>query len=156
MGILGRLGNVLRSYLSDDVPSPRPSVNFRADPDMESAYAELDDFLKSPPHSFKGEEARREARGEEARRGEARRREARPRAPSGASPVPEDVREAFAALGLEPGASWDACKDAYKRLVKEHHPDRHAGDEAAFRQATETTARLNAAYDRVKRWRGES
>jgi hypothetical protein len=35
---------------------------------------------------------------------------------------------AFAALGLEPGADSAAVEQAYKRLIKQHHPDREGGD----------------------------
>jgi hypothetical protein len=37
---------------------------------------------------------------------------------------------AFAVLGLEPGADSAAIEQAYKRLIKEHHPDREGGDSA--------------------------
>ena len=35
---------------------------------------------------------------------------------------------AFAVLGLEPGADSAAIEAAYKRLIKQHHPDREGGD----------------------------
>ena len=35
---------------------------------------------------------------------------------------------AFAVLGLEPGADLAAIEAAYKRLIKQHHPDREGGD----------------------------
>jgi hypothetical protein len=35
---------------------------------------------------------------------------------------------AFAVLGLEPGADATAVEKAYKRLIKEHHPDREGGN----------------------------
>ena len=35
---------------------------------------------------------------------------------------------AFAVLGLEPGADAATIEQAYKRLIKEHHPDREGGD----------------------------
>ena len=33
--------------------------------------------------------------------------------------------------GLEPGADPAAIERAYKRLIKQHHPDREGGDAAA-------------------------
>ena len=35
---------------------------------------------------------------------------------------------AFAVLGLEPGADAAAIEQAYKTLIKQHHPDREGGD----------------------------
>ena len=43
---------------------------------------------------------------------------------------------AYAALGLRPGADAAAVEQAYKRLIKEHHPDREGGD---ARRAAEIT-----------------
>lgn len=46
---------------------------------------------------------------------------------------------AYAALGLEPGADAAAVDRAYKKLIKEHHPDRAGGDSAR-------AAEINRAY----------
>ena len=35
---------------------------------------------------------------------------------------------AFAVLGLDPGADTAAVETAYRRLIKQHHPDREGGD----------------------------
>jgi len=43
---------------------------------------------------------------------------------------------ALAVLGLEPGASADAIKQAHRRLVKQHHPDM-GGSAEAFRRVNE-------------------
>ena len=43
---------------------------------------------------------------------------------------------AFAALGLEPGADGAAVERAYKRLMKEHHPDREGGDASRAAEIT--------------------
>lgn len=50
---------------------------------------------------------------------------------------------AFAALGLEPDADAAAIEQAYKRLIKEHHPDRAGGD---ARRAAE----INRAYRELR------
>src|SRR5690348_3849188 len=57
-----------------------------------------------------------------------------------------DDASAYAALGLEPGADAAAIERAYKRLIKEHHPDRAGGD---ARRAAE----LNRAYRELRRTR---
>ena len=46
---------------------------------------------------------------------------------------------AYAALGLEPGANAAAVERAYKKLIKQHHPDREGGDASR-------AAEINRAY----------
>jgi hypothetical protein len=53
----------------------------------------------------------------------------------------------YAALGLRPGAGGDEIRDAYRRLVKIHHPDRNPGDPqalATFRRLSESYAALRS------------
>jgi hypothetical protein len=50
---------------------------------------------------------------------------------------------AYAALGLEPGADSAAIEQAYKRLIKEHHPDREGGN-------SERAAEINRAYREIR------
>lgn len=50
---------------------------------------------------------------------------------------------AYAALGLEQGADAAAVQRAYKKLIKEHHPDRSGGDS---KRATE----INRAYQQLR------
>jgi hypothetical protein len=63
--------------------------------------------------------------------------------PPGAAADP--VAEAFAALGLEPGADEDAVRRAYRDRAKEVHPDA-GGDEDEFKRVQEAyaTARTHA------------
>jgi len=42
----------------------------------------------------------------------------------------------FATLGLEPGADRNAVERAYRRLIKDHHPDREGGDAARASEIT--------------------
>jgi hypothetical protein len=55
---------------------------------------------------------------------------------------------AYDSLGLEPGADAAAIERAYKRLIKEHHPDRDGGDAAR-------AAEINRAYRELRKPRGE-
>ena len=48
--------------------------------------------------------------------------------------------EAYRALGLDPGASTEQVREAYREKVKEVHPDTETGDEEAFK-------RVNRAYE---------
>jgi DnaJ-domain-containing protein 1 len=58
----------------------------------------------------------------------------------------DPLEAAFAELGVRPGATPEEVKRAYRRKVKEVHPDQ-GGDEAAFQRVREayTTARQHAA-----------
>jgi DnaJ-domain-containing protein 1 len=136
MGIWDRLNGVIKSYLSDEdsrifghKEERRSPLN---DPDIDAAFEELNEFLKGGGKGGASETGR-----------------ARPSAP------PEELRPDFAELGLPFGASAGECKAAYKKLLKIHHPDRHAGHEGNFKKATEKTTRINAAYDRIEKWRGK-
>jgi DnaJ-domain-containing protein 1 len=112
---------------------------------MEAAYEELEDFLrgeqrKDEPGASAGKGGRPDPR--KSGRGNASR-----------ETPPERLRQDFDELGLAFGASPEECKTAYKKLLKLHHPDRHAGHEGNMRKATAKSARINAAYDRIERWR---
>jgi curved DNA-binding protein CbpA len=57
----------------------------------------------------------------------------------------------FDCLGVAFGADAAVCKAAYRALLKKHHPDRYAKADAG--KATAKAAGINAAYDRIERWR---
>jgi hypothetical protein len=130
-----RLGNVIKSYLNDEdgriFGSGEKRRSPSGDPDLNAAFEELNDFLDHDGRAGASEAER-------------------PPAP------PEELRPDFAALGLPFGASAAECKSAYKKLLKIHHPDRHAGHAGNFKKATERTARINAAYDRIEKWLRET
>jgi DnaJ-domain-containing protein 1 len=66
------------------------------------------------------------------------------RAGTGSASATESRRpptdEAYRALDLEPGASTERVREAYREKVKEVHPDTETGDEEAFK-------RVNRAYE---------
>jgi hypothetical protein len=57
-------------------------------------------------------------------------------------------RSAYAILGLRPGAGRAEVNDAYRRLMKRHHPDRPGGD-------ANRAAEINRAYTFLRRRLGE-
>lgn len=61
---------------------------------------------------------------------------------------PMDIREAeyYANLELKPGADFTLIKVAYKRLMKQYHPDLHIANEEKRKAAEIITTRLNEAY----------
>jgi DnaJ like chaperone protein len=65
--------------------------------------------------------------------------------------------DAYAALGVTRTATDEAVRAAWKQLVRENHPDGLAarGVPPEFiARATDKVARINAAWDRIKRERG--
>ena len=60
-------------------------------------------------------------------------------------------------LGLKRDASPDEIKLAYRRLSKQHHPDKLAASgvsSAVLARATEKTRQITAAYDYIREARG--
>jgi DnaJ like chaperone protein len=65
------------------------------------------------------------------------------------APPPDDP---YIMLGLEPGASTDEVRAAYRKLVKAYHPDRHMADGTPpefIRVAEDRMAAINAAYAKI-------
>jgi DnaJ-domain-containing protein 1 len=153
MGIWDRLGDVINSYLHDEDTKifkeyKRPP---HSDPDLDAAFEELDDYLnrdraRVDPRSGQSSTDSRASASDQTQSGN-KRGGAQPRA------VPPELQACFAELGLPLGASQEECKEAYKKLLKIHHPDRHATHDGNFKKATEKTARLTVAYDRISQWR---
>lgn len=149
MGIWDRLNNVIKSYVNDlgeDIRKPGKGFDspFKAnrgwtDPDVDAAFEELNDYLNGNESNSRKEKAGAE-KAERFYRGK--------------NP-PEELRPDFAELEVPFGASAEDCKAAYKRLLKIHHPDRHASHEGNFQKATNKSARINAAWDRIEKWRNE-
>jgi DnaJ like chaperone protein len=72
------------------------------------------------------------------------------------APAPEEP-DAYAILGVSRSASAEVIRTTWKRLMRENHPDSLAarGVPAEFiARANEKVARINAAWDRIKRERG--
>ena len=55
--------------------------------------------------------------------------------------------DSYAALGLRPGAGRAEVDEAYRRLIKRHHPDRNGGDGSR-------AAEINRAYSQIRRGAG--
>ena len=56
------------------------------------------------------------------------------------------IDDPYRVLGLEPGASDEEVKQAYRRLAKKYHPDLNPGDQEAAKKMQE----INEAYDQIK------
>jgi len=137
MGVFDRLGTVINSYFNDFGNETSGRLKSSGDPDLDAAYEELDDYLNQKERRFKNdpytdfETAKSRS----------------------VKLPPEELRPDFDLLGVPFGADIETCKAAYKKLLKIHHPDRHAGHEGNYKKATEKSAKINAAWDRIEKWR---
>lgn len=79
---------------------------------------------------------------------------------SGASPrrmAPPADEDPYAVLGLSRSATPEELRTTWKHLMRENHPDSLASRGAApalIAKASDKVARINAAWDRIKRERG--
>lgn len=66
--------------------------------------------------------------------------------------TPVTLEAHFITLELTTGATWEEVRAAYKRLARDYHPDTVATLPRGFQQfATETMARLNEAYEALRK-----
>ena len=143
MSIWDRLGKLIKSYTNDKA-NGGPSGPDLADQDLRAAYEELDDLLKNSSSGEASGRASGSASGRASAQGEVEKA------------VPGELLKDFAELGLEPDASAEECKEAYKNLLKKHHPDHHTKHEGNLNKATNRTARINGAYERLMEWFSEN
>jgi len=153
MGIFDRLGTVINSYISDFADQTGrkfgSSANSRSgDPDFDAAYDELNDFLNGKEtYSEKKQSGGTNYYWQSAEGGQSS---------SDAQSVknpPAEILADYKFLGIAFDADDETCKAQYKKLLKIHHPDRHTGHEANYKKATEMSARINAAWDRIEKYR---
>jgi len=151
MGIWDRLGSVINSYLNDMAGERSGESVFRrsGDPDLDAAYDELNDYLNQGSGSGKKE---REYKWKDTADNDS---QTGSRQSAGKNLPPEELRADFECLGVSFGADIETCRIAYKNLLKIHHPDRHIGHEGNYKKATERSAKINAAWDRIEKWQQE-
>jgi len=68
----------------------------------------------------------------------------------------DETNDPYSILGVTPDTDEKAIRETYRRLVREHHPDRLIAQglpEEAVASATDKLARINAAWDRIKQHR---
>jgi curved DNA-binding protein CbpA len=137
MGFFDQLGTIINSYFNDFSNETAGRFKSSGDPDFDAAYEELDDYLNRKERHFKNDADKN----------------FRTAKTAGVKLPPEELRPDFDLLGVPFGADGETCKTAYKNLLKIHHPDRHAGHEGNYKKATEKSAKINAAWDRIGKWR---
>lgn len=58
----------------------------------------------------------------------------------------QEERQYYGVLELPYGASFEEIKVAYKRLIKQYHPDRFHNDPEKHKAAVEISQKLNVAF----------
>ncbi|MEI8096188.1 MAG: J domain-containing protein [Spirochaetales bacterium] len=73
---------------------------------------------------------------------------------AGFRPAREATPDAWATLGLQPGASDDEVKKAYRTLARKYHPDSHShlpDNDPAKKKAAEQFLHVQQAYERISK-----
>lgn len=76
---------------------------------------------------------------------------------SRAGPKPGPLQASYLELGVAPDADPQAVRQAYRRLLARHHPDRvlaRGADEHALKAAQERTQAIRRAYEQIREARG--
>ncbi|MCF7915072.1 MAG: J domain-containing protein [Spirochaetaceae bacterium] len=133
-----RFERLLRSYIRFGAPSDEWFEQAQGDTDYQEAWNELDEFLRNGSSSDRSNGSGRTTGSSKAGTTE--------RLP------PEELRKDYSLLGVAFGATFTEVRNAYRRLMRTHHPDLHASDSNKQREATHTSQQLNTAYQRIKAW----
>lgn len=144
--IFNRLERLVKAWTNfgNQDGSPKPWGGERtsySDPDLAAAMAELDDFLDPG----KTETERREAEAAQRARASAGQKNFRQE-----PDTKSVILEAYRYLGLPPYSPFPEVKTAYKKLLLKYHPDRNAGSAEGLKKATDTSAKINAAYQIIE------
>jgi hypothetical protein len=135
-GFIDRLAGLLRSLFSEEGGTGKnrnpggQESRFR-DPDLQDAWQELDDYMRT------GETTSRASRGR--RTSESTRR-----------PPDESLRQDYANLEVPFGSDIETVRRSYKSLMLKYHPDKHAGDPEKQRLALEITKKVNESFERIR------
>ncbi|HWR12303.1 MAG TPA: J domain-containing protein [Rectinemataceae bacterium] len=158
--IFERLEKLVKAWVSSGTSAAASSYGRAGtrqtygDPDMDAAMAELDDFLdtsKTESEKREAEEGRAQAERERRAREEQNRRY-RTSWGNGTSADATNavIEDAYKYLGLKPYSPFAEVKAAYKKLLFKYHPDRNASTPDQLKKATETSTRINAAYQIIE------
>jgi DnaJ-domain-containing protein 1 len=157
MSIGKRLVNLARSNLTDfreafDRDRLRDLLTSKKEEPVEEVEPESDESIGSKA----GRNARRfKDAAEEAweRAYENARKRAGVRGEPPRDPV-ADRKRWYRTLEVEPGADLKEIRRAYRKLMLQYHPDRHANDPEKYKVATEVTRKLTEAYNGLTRYLG--
>ena len=150
--LIERFERILRSYFQNGtIPGKegggihRDDWNrFADEQDFRDAFAELDDFLKTGTSSGTEDTGSFDFQGTGRSGGSFR--------STGEPAPPEMLREDYKELGVRFGAPFAEVRNAYRELMRTHHPDRHGSDVVMQERATRKAQRLNFSFQRIRAW----
>lgn len=119
-------------------PEPWASTSTHHDPDYAAALADLEYYLRTG--TDRPDAATQRSREPLRNHGRAATK----------TVIPTTVVRAFNALEVTPGTDFALVTRAYKRLLAQFHPDKHASGPKRAAAANEVTKRLNLAYRVVR------
>ncbi len=111
------------------------------DPDLDEAWEELDEFLKTGKDSGASQGANQHYQYRKSTTG------------GGGTGIPDQLKRDYANLEVEPNADTATVRKAYHKLIRQYHPDRFAHDPEKQKQATEITQKINQSYQRITKFR---
>lgn len=127
-GFIDRLAELLKALFGNE--QDRPRTQRPIDPDVQAAWEELDEYMRTGANRSAGARDRSEARA--------------PRPPD------ESLRGDYANLEVPFGADINEVRASYKRLMLKYHPDKHAGDPEKQRLALEIAKKINQSFERIR------
>jgi DnaJ like chaperone protein len=146
MGIFDRIKRIVRANLGDS--------DFSADEVFHDSDAELRRIIDELRRPSQQQRARASARpGASQARGQSGSRQST----GGSAGTAKDLalKNAYAVLGCTPASTNDAIKSAYRKLMRDHHPDTVARASAAEQERAKRKAQeINTAYDIISEHRG--
>lgn len=156
--IFERLERLVKAWVNSGTSSSasyagKTSGRSSGDADLDAAMAELDDFLDTSKTESERREAAERRREAERERQETERRRRRGSSAGGfeaAGRTQAVVEEAYRYLGLKAYAPFAEVKAAYKKLLFTYHPDRNSSSPELLKKATETSTRINSAFQIIE------
>jgi len=163
--IFDRLERLVKAWVNTTVESTSSRVgagsrgtdrrSFSGDSDLDAALAELDDYLDTSKTETerREEEARKAAEQAQRRQEEQARRSGTYGGSYGTQQAPDTkkvVEDAYRYLGCTAYAPFAEVKTAYKKLLFKFHPDRNSATPDQLKSATDTSSRINAAFQIIE------
>ena len=144
-GFIDRLADLLKTLWGTGSESRSGSAGSSAgssqgrprdfiDPDVQAAWEELDEYIRTGSSGGEGAGAR-------------------PSGSSGARTPPspnESLRQDYANLEVAFGADIDTVRSSYKKLMLKYHPDRFGGDPEKQKIALEIAKKINQSFQRIR------